>query len=325
VGAEAAPRDDATRLFVEGRELLKRGDRARACARFRESQALDPRVGTLLNVARCAEEEGHLLAAVKAWRAAVAMANANGDARVALARDRQREAEERTPQLEIRLGADIPPGADVRLDGAPVSPDAIGQSRAVDPGNHELYVSVPGRGDVHARVVLGERERRDVLLELPASAPVALVPSSVDAASSSVQPGSTAVNLARPAVDPRSTAVYTAPSSVNPDPTSRWMRSTAVVATALGAASLGVGAYFGIDAIVKKADSSGHCDATKACDAYGLDARQDAGRSATVATATLVAGSVLAAAGVTLLVLSRKESGPRVVASPRGASLVGSF
>ena len=55
---------DASRLFAEGRELAKRGDHAAACQAFIESYALEPAVGTLLNLARCDEELG---APARAW------------------------------------------------------------------------------------------------------------------------------------------------------------------------------------------------------------------------------------------------------------------
>src|SRR5687768_8531645 len=58
--ALAQPRDAAAgeALFIEGRRLMKVGDRPAACAKFAESQRLDPAVGTLANLADCEEQRG---------------------------------------------------------------------------------------------------------------------------------------------------------------------------------------------------------------------------------------------------------------------------
>ncbi|NOU28880.1 MAG: hypothetical protein HOO96_13330, partial [Polyangiaceae bacterium] len=56
----AAPafRDDAETLFREGRKALEAGDYAVACAKFAESQRIEPAPGTLLNLAGCEERSG---------------------------------------------------------------------------------------------------------------------------------------------------------------------------------------------------------------------------------------------------------------------------
>ena len=49
----------AETLFVEGRQLFAQGDFAKACPKFEESNRLQPAVGTLLNLALCAEKAGN--------------------------------------------------------------------------------------------------------------------------------------------------------------------------------------------------------------------------------------------------------------------------
>jgi hypothetical protein len=48
----------AETLFQEGKQLLARGDVAKACPKFEESNRLDPAIGTLLNLAACEEMAG---------------------------------------------------------------------------------------------------------------------------------------------------------------------------------------------------------------------------------------------------------------------------
>jgi tetratricopeptide (TPR) repeat protein len=56
--ADEPPNNDADTLFHAGREAMRRGDYATACARFASSQSLDPAIGTTLNLARCLAKQG---------------------------------------------------------------------------------------------------------------------------------------------------------------------------------------------------------------------------------------------------------------------------
>ncbi|MFO0567610.1 MAG: hypothetical protein U0263_18270 [Polyangiaceae bacterium] len=50
----------AEALFNAGRDAVKAGDYPTACAKFRESNRLDPAPGTVLNLADCEEHLGHV-------------------------------------------------------------------------------------------------------------------------------------------------------------------------------------------------------------------------------------------------------------------------
>ena len=68
--AWAAGRDPAAAevLFQEGRDAVQRGNWPLACSKFRESERLDPGVGTLMNLADCEEKIGRLASAWERWR-----------------------------------------------------------------------------------------------------------------------------------------------------------------------------------------------------------------------------------------------------------------
>src|SRR5271166_4812159 len=73
-----APADDARAQadaeFAEGKKLLDDGQTAAACARFARSQDLDPKLGRLLNLAFCHEQEGKTASAWNEYNAAAALA-----------------------------------------------------------------------------------------------------------------------------------------------------------------------------------------------------------------------------------------------------------
>lgn len=90
---------------------------------------------------------------------------------------------------------------------------------------------------------------------------------------------------------------------------------------ATGGVALGFGAIFGLNAIVQK--NAANCDAEGACDP---GPRGEALAAARISTIAFIAGGVLGAAGVTLIVLSPRHSGAvrRVGASlAPGGMLVG--
>lgn len=60
---DESPRARADALFHEGRDAMRAGDVPAACAKFAESEGLDPAKGTLLNLAFCEESAGNLVAA----------------------------------------------------------------------------------------------------------------------------------------------------------------------------------------------------------------------------------------------------------------------
>src|SRR5687768_2981870 len=56
--AGAEPRDAAAAeaLFRQGRQAADAGDHAKACEKFKESNRLDPALGTVFNIADCEEK-----------------------------------------------------------------------------------------------------------------------------------------------------------------------------------------------------------------------------------------------------------------------------
>jgi len=169
-GAREVDVAGAVALFREGREEARRGNHAAACPKFRASYALDPAIGTLLNIADCAEREGHLVAALRRFEDGLAQL-APTDRRVDYVRSRIEALARRVPRIVGTLGA----GQRLFVDGGEVAVlPATGH--AVDPGRHEIVLR---RGDERADVVVvvAERDRTEIDFAKLLPLPPATVPS----------------------------------------------------------------------------------------------------------------------------------------------------
>jgi hypothetical protein len=164
--ASAAPRDRAAAevLFQAGRDALERGDWKAACARFEESNRLDPAAGTTMNLANCSEKLGRLAKAWELYRSALEALPADDD-RVSVATERARALEKRIPYLTIRLAPGTAPATRVERDGIELGRASLGLALPVDPGRHLVKVISVGRSARSYTVELAEAERRELTVE----------------------------------------------------------------------------------------------------------------------------------------------------------------
>lgn len=165
----ALARDSAAgeALYRAAKELAKKGDWAKACPQFAESQRLDPAPGTLMNLADCEEHEGRL---AHAWAHFVEVEPQfkSGDSRRTYAHDRAAALEKRVPRLIVRLDAAAPQTAIVLRDDEELKRAALGVPLPVDPGAHVVIVRV-GENETRASVQAVEGQT----VELVALAPLA--------------------------------------------------------------------------------------------------------------------------------------------------------
>ncbi|WP_438001277.1 hypothetical protein WMF26_17615 [Sorangium sp. So ce185] len=154
----------ASALLDEGKALMKKGKLAEACPKIEESYRLSPRSATLLALATCHEKQGKLATAWSEYIDLSAAARKEGNKRLeADAKARGARLELRLPRLTVSVPrAAAVEGLEVTLDGAPVDSASWGQARPIDPGEHKVSASAPGRKKWEASVSIKRGERKAV-------------------------------------------------------------------------------------------------------------------------------------------------------------------
>lgn len=137
----------AQALFDRAKKLMSQGKYAEACPALEESQRVESRSGTALNLADCYEHEGRLASAWSTFLEAARLAKTAGNA------DREQGARERAAALVPRLSnlvinapsAASTPGLEITRDGESVGAAQFGLPLPADAGKHTLAAQAPGR------------------------------------------------------------------------------------------------------------------------------------------------------------------------------------
>lgn len=271
---------EAVKLFQEGRAAIQRKDYNVACAKFEQSNAIDPRVGTLLNLALCEEQRGRLVRALEVWRSASELSQRLSDPREKEANERASKLVPRIPKLTLTLPADAPKDVSVRVEIGTLAPKILSATEiaapiAVDPGKVAIFVLANG-GETQKEIEVAEGATETVVLEVPVAG-----------------------SGARPGADEGGSGVD-------------GLMVAGFVVGGVGLLGLGVGAAFGAIAKSKNDESmtgDQPCDANyQNCGPEALAANDEARFAATGSTVAFIAGGVLAAAGITLIVVSLTSS-----------------
>jgi hypothetical protein len=291
----------AQTLYDEARRLMKAGNYVAACPKLEASQKLDPGTGTQFHLADCYEHVGRT---ASAWALFLEVA--------ARARERQRAEQEqiarsRAGVLEPKLStltivvpeASRIDGLVVKRDGTDVESALFGTAINVDPGRHAISAEAPDHRLFQTEVTVGPDGARKTV-EIPA----------LEAVPAGKTPVPTTAALDVPAKPQRSGS---------------GLRTISYVSLGVGVIGLGAGTFFVLRSSSKRRDAD---ELEKACGercqnsdprAKQITELDDSARSAkTMATVGFVIGGVGAAAGVTLLVLSRsrKETPPAAAVTP---------
>jgi serine/threonine-protein kinase len=315
---------EANVLFDQGRALMGEKRFAEAAQKFEFSQALDPAVGTLLNLAECYVALGRTASAWAAFRDAAGLSAANKQG------ERQRYAAKRAKELEPDLSMLVLVVPDeARVEGLMLTRNALsipetlwGSPIPVDPGEVRIDAVAPGREAwMVERQVGPKRDRVEVVLPVlgtraaePAPAPVEATPPPSPPPTAAPAPADAAPP--RPPAEPAKTE-------------SSSQRTIAYVVGGAGIVLVGVGAFLFVDSRNKFDDAN--CPDNRCVYGVGDKSLHDEGR--TLETASYVTGGVgiAALATATYLFLSSGSEAPStrvgVASTPGGArfDLQGSF
>ena len=281
---------EARKLFLQAKDLRDEGRLRAACEAYQRSLALNPTLGTLLNLGYCHRELGNMVTAHDFYRRAEVLATLQGDRKRGEAA--HMEAAELAP-LRGTLLLQIPDAdaheLEVRIDDVPQPQEVWSRPMYVDAGDHLISIRAPEhqafRGHVHvqdgehAKVVVPDLQRQ------PSAPPRAAEPPPATP-SSMVSPEVLALHQSRQQKQAELGA----------------MRIAAFGVGGAGVVSLGIGLLFGQLAKNANGDSQPHC--TPICDDQGKLLRDTAFAHATRSTVLSVAGGVGIASGLVLWLLA---------------------
>jgi tetratricopeptide (TPR) repeat protein len=154
----------AQALYDQGEALMKQGRYAEACSKYTESQAVAPSGGTVLHLAECLDKSGKPAEAIGFFQEAKDLAHTAGKA------DIERYAEGRIATLDAEVAhvtitvAGTVTGEVVQVDDALLPTADWGKPHPVDPGDHVVTASAPGRAAFTLRMRVAARENRAALV-----------------------------------------------------------------------------------------------------------------------------------------------------------------
>jgi serine/threonine-protein kinase len=258
----------AQALFEQGKELIAAGRHAEACAKFDESQRLDPGIGTQFNLADCYEKVGRFASAYTLYVDVAARSKVAGQAqRETIARERAEALKLKLTKLVIVIPNDVKvDGLQVTRDGVAVGPAQWGLPIPVDPGVHQVVVKAAGKKPWEGSIEVPNDAQEHAIS----------IPTLQDAPP-------------EPALSESSGAPISADQSTEVWPL---QKTLGLVAGGVGVVGLGVGGFFGLQAINKNKDSKPYCDDNGNCVEPGFGYREDARSAGNIATVGFAVGAV---------------------------------
>jgi serine/threonine-protein kinase len=322
-GVNAQNAAAAEALFEQARGFMRESRFAEACPRLAESYRIDPALGTLLYLADCYEKNGQTASAWATFTDASALARARGE------KDRDERAKSRIQALVPKLSKltitvapqnETSANLEVKRDGIVVGKTIFGAPVPVDPGDHMVEASAPGKKPWKGTVNVPPQPGGVVAFAVPPLENDALAPPSESAGAPLAPAG------------PQAPAAPSTP--LESDAAGGPLRTTGLVVGGVGIAGLAVGAALGFLAKSKNDEAldKNNCPSATQCYDTGIELTNQAKSFALGSTVSFAVGGVLVAAGTGLFVYSMMKKTPSTGAShttvsitPGGLVLRGQF
>jgi hypothetical protein len=290
---KTAPGDAALAeaLFRDAKTLMQQNKHAEACPKLEESQRLDPGGGTQLTLALCYEGAGRFASAWAAFSEALTIAKRdNRPERAKIAQEKIDAVSAKMAYLTVVVPADVAAlGPEVKRDGSVLRPTVWGTAIPVDPGEHVVEATAPGKKKWARKVTAGGAEGLKITLK------VAKLEDEGEGEGEKVD---------KPAE----------PGSKPEAPAGGWKKPTGITLLVAGAIGVGVGSYFGFSALSKRKDADDRCPAKECPDPRAITLVDESKSAATLSTVGIGVGLGLAVVGAVLVVTSPKPA-PSTAAS----------
>ncbi|MEO8181297.1 MAG: hypothetical protein ABI895_20875 [Deltaproteobacteria bacterium] len=299
-GPSAADRATARRLATEGQIALKKGDYDTAADRFGRANDLLAAPTFLVRLARARAGQGRLVEAYEIYRKIIreGVAPEQPDAfkrALVEAKLEVKNVEPRLAWVSVNVVGANPNRVEVQLNNAVIPSAALGAQRPVDPGTLRARATADGYRTAEAEVQLAEGEHLPAI-ELRMVA----------------QPKTETIAF-REAPDPIMTHDGGEPAFIS-------QSTLSYLTLGLGGVGLAVGSVTGLIAFQRHSDLLALCDNPdeSPCHIYDPNGSKRAGAVkkqhdmktyATASTIGFVAGGVLAATGLILLITAPDEPG----------------
>lgn len=287
---DAAAEPDAASLFDRGLQDMLDGKYETGCPALRRSYQLEPLPGALFTLAECEAKWGRLATAMKLYREYLDVFRdmtpedqGQQRGRDQIARDQIDALRGEAPKVQIVVPPNAPEGTQIELDGEPLDATTLAGPVPVDPGSHQVSITVPGAAaprQYDFEVV--ENQRTAVRLELPEGARV-----------EEEEPS---------------------------EPIEFGLREGSYIVGGVGAALLIVGIVAGGVTMGKKSTIEDNCVDVQ-CTPEGLDAADSASTSGAVSTVGFIAGPALLGAAVVMFVFGGDDDDGASDAEPAGETV----
>lgn len=273
-----------------------------ACSGPATKHAYAPSGDTLLSLAICHEAHGKTASAWAEYQEAASLAKRTKRPALAkVALGHASSVERRLSKLVIRVAPEWDmPSLEVLRDGVGLDRAAWGSALPVDPGEHVVEATADGK--TFRRTVLVRREGETQVVTV---AGLAYVPDAALVSTTTLT--SATVSTSQPAEAPSNGTAQ---------------RVIGLVVAGAGLATIGAGAYLGVEALDRRDVARAACPSSPCSDRAGVEENGRAKEAATLSTLTLAAGGAAVVLGAIVFFTAPSRT-PRVglAAAPGYAGL----